>query len=100
MMAPSRPAVRAQLDAAYTRLQAAPGDADTWGNFALLLHSYGDARSRRALLRTRGGARADDAHWFHLHGTAPEDGAIPGPRGRRAASHLLDPRAIRRACAR
>src|SRR5580765_3628530 len=67
------PAVRAQLDAAYARLKAAPRDAEAWGNFALMLHSYGTLD-----LAERSYARAaelapGEARWLYLHGTALEE---------------------------
>jgi tetratricopeptide (TPR) repeat protein len=89
------PAVRAQLDAAYARLKAAPRDAEAWGNFALMLHSYGTLD-----LAERSYARAaelapGEARWLYLHGTALEESGysdLAAVELRRAIS--LDPRAI------
>ena len=77
--------------------QAAPGDADTWGNFALLLHSYADARPPpSAATHARRSSRRTTPTGYYLHGTAlgRSSDTRPCRRPSCAGQSSLDPRAI------
>lgn len=71
------PAVREQVKSRWTRLEAAPRDADANGRVAMLLHAYGwlDAAAvcyvRAARLDPRG------HRWWHLHGRIESERGRP-----------------------
>ena len=62
------PAVREQVGARWTRLEAAPRDPDANGRVAMLLHAYGwlDAAAICYLRAARLDPRSH--RWWHLHG--------------------------------